>query len=64
MNTRLLNALACPVCHGKLDYQEDAQQFICHHDQLAFPIVDQIPVLLESHAIALKPASENERNHA
>lgn len=58
MNIRLLNTLACPVCTGKLEYDQQKQQLICAQDQLAYPIIDNIPVLLAEQAISL-----NEKNH-
>jgi uncharacterized protein len=50
MKQPLLNAIACPKCHGQLEYNEQNQQLICQHDQLAYPIKDGIPVLLASEA--------------
>lgn len=50
MDHRLAGIVACPVCHGKLDYQQQAQELICKVDALAFPIRDGIPVLLENEA--------------
>lgn len=50
MNKSLLNILACPLCKGKLVYQEEAKELICLVDQLAFPIRDDIPIMLENEA--------------
>ncbi|MBT0726951.1 Trm112 family protein [Rosenbergiella australiborealis] len=50
MDHRLAAIVACPVCHGKLDYQPQTQELICKLDGLAFPIQDGIPVLLENEA--------------
>ncbi len=54
MDKKLLNILACPLCKGKLlvrkDEQEKIIELICLFDQLAFPIRDDIPVMLENEA--------------
>jgi hypothetical protein len=47
---KLLDILACPVCKGKLDFNKQQQELICHFDRLAFAIVNDIPVLLEGEA--------------
>ena len=50
MDRRLLDILACPICKGKLIYQQQAAELICKFDRLAFPIKDDIPVMLEQEA--------------
>jgi len=50
MDKKLLEILACPICKGKLDYRKDKQELICHFDRLAYPIRDDIPVMLEDEA--------------
>jgi uncharacterized protein YbaR (Trm112 family)/GTP:adenosylcobinamide-phosphate guanylyltransferase len=50
MDHRLLEIIACPVCNGKLYYSQDKQELICKLDNLAFPLRDGIPVLLETEA--------------
>jgi len=47
---KLLDILACPVCKGKLLYQNKQAQLICKFDRLVYPIRENIPVLLESEA--------------
>ena len=47
---KLLDILACPVCKGKLIYQNSPAQLICKFDRLLYPIRENIPVLLESEA--------------
>ncbi|MEP4892057.1 MAG: Trm112 family protein [Aliiglaciecola sp.] len=47
---KLLEILACPVCKGKLQYQAKDSELICRFDRLAFPIKDNIPVMLENEA--------------
>ena len=50
LDKKLLAILVCPVCQGQLQYQAEAQELICKADGLAFPIRDDIPVMLESEA--------------
>lgn len=50
MKEILLNTLACPKCHGQLQYDAEHQQLICQADNLVYMIKDNIPVLLESEA--------------
>lgn len=50
MDKRLLEILVCPLCKGELIYQREAQELICKFDRLAYPIRDEIPVMLESEA--------------
>jgi len=57
MDSKLLDILACPVCKGALMYDKQAQELICKFDRLAFPIRDDIPVMLEDEAREL-PADE------
>lgn len=54
MKQILLSALACPKCHGQLQYDAEHQQLICQADNLVFAIKDNIPVLLESEAQPIK----------
>ncbi|MGD2055181.1 MAG: Trm112 family protein [Gammaproteobacteria bacterium] len=50
MDKKLLDILACPVCKGPLVYRKDAGELICKADRLAYPIRDDIPVMLEEEA--------------
>jgi uncharacterized protein len=50
MDSRLLEILACPVCKGTLKYAREAQLLVCRMDRLAFPIRDDVPVMLEEEA--------------
>jgi len=53
MDKKLLEILACPLCKSSLIYDKDKQELICKADGLAFPIRDDIPVMLEDEARAL-----------
>ncbi|MEI6894116.1 MAG: Trm112 family protein [Colwellia sp.] len=60
-NTKLMEILACPVCKGKLDYDKEAKELICHFDRLAYRIEKDIPVLLEGEARALNASQTSEQ---
>lgn len=55
MDTKLLDILACPLCKGPLQYVRTQQLLVCRADRLAFPIRDDIPVMLEDEARVLEP---------
>lgn len=50
MDKKLLDILACPLCKSPLLYDKANQELICKADHLAFPIRDDIPVMLEDEA--------------
>jgi len=50
MDRKLLGILVCPVCKGTLEHDVEAKELICKFDKLAYPINDDIPVMLESEA--------------
>ena len=50
MDDRLLDILACPICKGPLKFHKSAQVLVCRMDRLAYPIRDDIPVMLEEEA--------------
>ncbi|WP_305910200.1 Trm112 family protein [Methylomarinum sp. Ch1-1] len=50
MDKKLLDILACPICKSSLIYDNAKQELICKADRLAFPIRDDIPVMLEDEA--------------
>ena len=57
MDKKLLDILVCPVCKGELVYDKKASELICKLDRLAYPIRDDIPVMLVDEAREL-PADE------
>lgn len=57
MDKKLLDILACPVCKGPLVYHQDDNELICRPDRLAYPIRNDIPVMLEEEARQI-PADE------
>ncbi len=50
LDQKLLSILVCPVCKGDLQYDKPAQELICLPDALAFPIRDDVPVMLSNEA--------------
>ncbi len=58
MDKKLLDILACPICKGKLVYLKQAQELICKADRLAYPIRDDIPVMLVDEARTLEADEE------
>lgn len=50
IDKNLLEIIACPVCKGELIYDKQHQELICKFDRLAYPIVDDIPAMLESRS--------------
>jgi uncharacterized protein YbaR (Trm112 family) len=57
VDKKLLDILACPICKGPLIYDQQTQELICKVDRLAYPIRDDIPVMLEEEARRL-PADQ------
>lgn len=58
MDPKLLDILACPVCKGPLNYHKEAGELICKVDRLAYPIRDDIPVMLEEEARQIPPGTD------
>ncbi|GAI27285.1 hypothetical protein ES705_22991 [subsurface metagenome] len=50
LKRELLDILVCPKCKGKLDYNDKDDELICHKCRLAYPIKDNIPVMLIDEA--------------
>lgn len=50
MDPKLLQILVCPVTKGSLIYNKLTNELISKSAQLAYPIKDGIPVLLEEEA--------------
>jgi uncharacterized protein YbaR (Trm112 family) len=58
VDKKLLDILVCPICKGELVYEKKAQELICAVDRLAFPIRDDIPVMLQEEARELAAEEE------
>ncbi len=50
MDRKLLDILVCPICKGPLHYRKEKNELVCKPDRLAYPIRDDIPVMLEDEA--------------
>ncbi len=50
VSKELLDILACPVCKGDLEYDEENEKLICNKCRLKYPIKDGIPIMLEEEA--------------
>lgn len=50
LDQKLLTILACPVCKGELQYDQVAKELICLPDALAYPVRDDVPVMLSNVA--------------
>jgi uncharacterized protein YbaR (Trm112 family) len=57
MDSKLLDILACPVCKGPLRWHKATLELVCRADRLAFPVRDEVPVMLEEEARRL-PAED------
>ncbi len=53
MDAKLLDILVCPLCKSPLLYRKAEQELICKADRLAYPIQDDIPVMLADEARTL-----------
>jgi uncharacterized protein YbaR (Trm112 family) len=58
VDKKLLDILVCPLCKGPLVFNKTAQELICKVDRLAYPIRDDIPVMLEDEARRLEADEE------
>ena len=54
MEAELLEFLVCPLCKGKLVYSTNKKHLVCKFDQLAYPIRNNIPILLKEEAVNIK----------
>ena len=54
LSTELLNIIVCPVSGGKLEYNIEKSLLISKQAGLAYPVINGIPILLETEAIKLK----------
>lgn len=51
---KLLETLVCPITGGPLEYNKEKQELISHKAKLRFPIIDGIPIMLESEATPIQ----------
>jgi uncharacterized protein YbaR (Trm112 family) len=53
MDKRLLDILVCPICKSQLHLDTDKNELICKADRLAYPIREDVPVMLVEEARSL-----------
>ena len=54
VDDRLLAILACPKCKGELEYRTTpSEELLCRSCALAYPVRDDIPVMLIEEARTL-----------
>ncbi len=56
----LLDILACPSCHGGLEYNAPASELGCRACRLAYPVKDGIADLLPESARTLEESHNDE----
>ena len=66
LDPRLLEILACPRCHAALRVDDAAQELVCTSATcgLAYPVRDDIPVLLVDEARETLDASARDQTEA
>lgn len=52
LDPTLLEILACPVCRSTLSVDSDRDELVCNQCKLAYPVRDDIPVMLVDEARA------------
>ena len=50
LEQKLLTILACPLCKVELKYDRVARELVCLADALAYPVRDDVPVMLSNEA--------------
>ncbi|MDA7742565.1 Trm112 family protein [Francisellaceae bacterium] len=50
MDTKVLEILVCPLCKGPVKLNEKKDELFCPNDKIAYPIQNNIPVMLEEEA--------------
>jgi uncharacterized protein len=56
LNPKLLEVLVCPVTKGPLIYDKSTSELLSKSARLAYPIRNDIPVMLEEEARKLSDA--------
>ena len=46
LSKELLEILVCPKCKGRLDYQAEQERLVCGTCRLAYPVENDIPIML------------------
>lgn len=59
LDEKLLSILVCPVSKAPLEYDRQKNELICKASGLAYPVRDDIPVMLEEEARRLTDEEKN-----
>ncbi len=46
MDKKQIEMMVCPECNNKLKYEKTSKELVCEQCNIAFPVVDGIPVML------------------
>ena len=46
MDNKLLEILVCPLCKAKIELDKKHNELVCNKCKLAYPIEDEIPIML------------------
>ena len=60
LNRKLLEILACSICKGALHYDNKKNELICVSGALAFPVKDEIPIMLRESAREISVSEREE----
>lgn len=58
MDKTLLEILACPICKGELFYDQANEELLCRFDRLAYPIENNIPMMIPAKARRMSSEEE------
>lgn len=53
LSPELIALLVCPRCKGPLEYREAEARLICLRCSLAYPVRDDIPIMLVDEALPI-----------
>ena len=59
MNQYLMEILVCPKSGGKLIYSKETNELVCYDSMLAYPIENEIPIMLIDRARTMKESEKN-----
>jgi uncharacterized protein YbaR (Trm112 family) len=57
MDKKLLEILVCPACKQTLEFDKTAAELVCQPCRLAYPVRDDIPIMLIDQARQLNSPS-------
>ncbi len=64
MDKKLIDLLVCPVTKASLQYDKEAKELIAVASGLAYPVRDDVPVMLESEARQLSQDEKEQWSRA